>query len=74
MGVDYLGPLLLKQVFPESLDENLYKCHIVLYTCAVIRAIHLDLVSDTSAGVFIQSLTHFIARRGATRLFISDKG
>ena len=72
MGVDYLGPLLVKQVFAESEDENLYKVHIALFTCAVTRAVHLDLVCALSVASFIQCLKCFIARRGVSRLFISD--
>ena len=72
VGVDYLGPLFVMQVFDESNDDNLYKVHVVLFTCAVTRAVHLDLVSNLSATAFIQSLKRFIARRGVPRLFISD--
>ena len=72
MGVDYLGPLLVKHVFAESEDENLYKVQISLFTCAVTRAVHLVLVSDLSAASFIQCLKRFIARRGVPRLSISD--
>ena len=43
VGVDYLGPLLVKQFFPESEDENLYKSHVVLFTCAI------DLFTDSDA-------------------------
>lgn len=60
------------QVFNESNDDYLYKVHVVLFTCAVTRAVHLDLVSNLSATAFIQSLKRFIARRGVPRLFISD--
>ena len=71
-GVDYLGPLLIKQVFPEPEDVSLHKVEIVLYTSAATRAVHLDLVPDLSASAFIRSLKRFIARRGVPQLFISD--
>ena len=70
-GVDYLGPLYVKQVYTEN-DDNMYKVEVVLYTCAATRAVHLDLVPDLSAGAFIRSLKRFISRRGAPKLFISD--
>ena len=71
-GVDYLGPLLVKQVFPEFDDENLCKLDVVLYSCAATTSAHLYLVSDLSARAFIRSLKRFIFRREVPRLFISD--
>ena len=70
-GVDYPGPLLVRQVFDEH-DTNMYKVWIVLYTCAVTRAIHLDVVPNSSASAFIRSLKRFIGRRGVPNLMISD--
>ena len=55
-----------------STNELLAKVHVVLYTCATTRAIHLDLVPDTSALSFIKSLKRFIYRRGIPYLMISD--
>lgn len=54
-GVDLAGPLLLR-------DKQ--KVWIVLYTCAVYRAVHLDLVTALSAEGFALSFRRFIARRG----------
>ena len=51
---------------------EMHKTWVVLYTCAVTRAIHLDLVPDTSASAFIRSLKRFIGRRGVPNLMISD--
>ena len=72
-GVDYLGPLLAKPTYnsAESSNEFLAKVHLALYTCATTRAVHLDLVPDTSALSFIKSLKRFISRRGIPCL-ISD--
>jgi len=51
-GVDFAGPLYVKQ--PEG---NQMKVWIVLYTCCVTRAVHLDLVCDMSAPTFIRSFS-----------------
>ncbi|XP_064394514.1 uncharacterized protein LOC135341786 [Halichondria panicea] len=45
-GVDFAGPLYVKH--PGGVQTKVW---IVLYTCCVTRAIHLDLVSDMSAPV-----------------------
>ena len=43
-GIDYLGPVYVKDVFAE--DNVLHKAWIGLTTCATTRSIYLDLVSD----------------------------
>ena len=45
---------------------------LALYTCATTRAVHLDLVPDTSASSFIKSLKRFISTTGIPYLMISD--
>lgn len=62
-GVDFAGPLYAK-------DGS--KVYIALFTCAVTRAIHLELVSSLSAECFIQSLRRFFARRGICKTIYSD--
>ncbi|GBM98525.1 hypothetical protein AVEN_53817-1 [Araneus ventricosus] len=54
-GADLVGPLSLRG---ES------KAWIVLFTCAVYRAVHLELVSSLSTESFMQALRRFWARRG----------
>ena len=73
-GVDYLGPLLVKPTYnsAESNNEFLAEVHVALYTCAITRAVHLDLVPDTSTLSFVKSLKRFISRRGTPYLMISD--
>ena len=51
---------------------EMHKTWVVLYTCAVTRAVHLDLVPDSGASAFIRSLKRFIGRRGVANLMISD--
>ena len=38
------------------------------------RAVHLDLLTDMTAGEFKQSLTEFIARRGNPVKMVSENG
>lgn len=64
-GVDLAGPLLLR-------DGE--KCWIVLYTCAVYRAVHLELTRSLSTEAFIMTLRRFIARRGRVSMMMSDQG
>ncbi len=68
-GVDFAGPLFVKNT-----DGPQSKVWIVLYTCCVTRAIHLDLVQDMSAPTFLRSFKRFSSRRGLPALMLSDNG
>lgn len=52
IGIDYVGPLFLKKS---------RKTWICLFTCAVYRAIHLELTTSLSTKAFLQALRRFIA-------------
>ena len=69
-GVDFAGPLFVKT--GKAVSSN--KVWICLYTCCVVRAIHLDIVPDLSTPAFIQSLKRFSARRGFPKRLVSDNG
>ena len=74
-GVDYFGPILVKNVYIEDeLEDELYKAHTALYTCATTRGVVLDLVQDATASAFVSSLIRFIARRGCPYEVKSDNG
>lgn len=65
VGVDLAGPLYLK---------GATKAWICLFTCAVYRAVHLELLSSLSTENFMQGLRRFIARRGRPTIIYSDNG
>ena len=68
-GVDLAGPIFVKSKIKDGVP---YKVYISLYTCAVIRAVHLELVEDQAAPAFIRSFRRFISRRGIPEEVISD--
>ncbi|GFT18860.1 integrase catalytic domain-containing protein [Trichonephila clavipes] len=65
VGVDLAGPLYVKRGD---------KVWIVLYTCAIYRALHLELVSSLSTDAFLLSFRRFVTRRGRPRIIYSDNG
>ncbi|XP_054717350.1 uncharacterized protein LOC129226745 [Uloborus diversus] len=65
IGVDVAGPLIIK--------EN-KKVWILIFTCAVYRAVHLELLAALSTDNFILALRRFIARRGRPTIIFSDNG
>jgi hypothetical protein len=48
------------------------KCYVCLFTCAVTRAVHLELVPDLSARSFLLAFRRFAARRGPVSVMYSD--
>jgi len=72
MGVDYFGPLYVKEfskVTGQIVERKVWVC---LFTCFTVRAIHIELVEDMSTKEFLLCLHQFVARRGIPRLIISD--
>ena len=52
--------------------EQTIKVWICLFTCAVTRAVHIEVIYDTITTVFICALKRVILRRGPIKLIISD--
>lgn len=72
VGVDYAGPVLLRAALGRS--AKLTKAWIAVFVCLVTRAIHLELVSDSTTQAFVAALKRMIARRGMVSEIISDNG
>ena len=69
VGTDLAGPLFTKHT---SGDKETHKVWIVIFTCALSRAVHLEIMQNMSAEQFIMALRRFISRRGKPNLLISD--
>ena len=66
VGIDYAGPLFVK------VDGKMSKAYFCIFSCTVVRAIHLELVLDQTTSTFLNCFRRFCARRGTPRLVISD--
>ena len=64
-GVDYAGPLF-------CCDLPKKKLYILLFTCAVVRAVHLELTDSLTLKDFMLALRRFTARRGLPSIIYSD--
>ncbi|VDM92887.1 unnamed protein product [Onchocerca ochengi] len=62
---DYLGPITVKTKIRSK------KRWIALFTCFTSRAVHLELVDDSTAEIFLIVLRRFVARRGYSELILS---
>jgi hypothetical protein len=68
VGIDYFGPLFVK------LKRSVVKRYGCVFTCLVIRAIHIEVSYDLSTDSFIQAFMRFVSRRGPPTKVFSDKG
>ncbi|XP_058449018.1 uncharacterized protein LOC131428978 [Malaya genurostris] len=69
-GVDYAGPVFLKQ----GRSKAPLKGYIALFVCMTTKALHLELVSSLSTDTFLGALHRFVGRRGNVSEIFSDNG
>lgn len=65
-GVDFTGPLYVRS------ENGITKNYICLFTCAVMKAVYLEVVSDLSEKSFLQTFRRFLSRRSLPHHMISD--
>nr|CAD2176596.1 unnamed protein product [Meloidogyne enterolobii] len=66
VGIDFFGPMTAK------IQDKPEKVYGALFTCMVIRAVHIELAYDLSGVSFLQAYRRFIARRGIPSIVFSD--
>ena len=64
-GIDFTGAMYVHQ--PQS-EQKVYIC---LFTCAMTRAIHLEVVTDLSVETFLLAFRRF-ASRSLPQIIVSD--
>ncbi|KAI5754867.1 hypothetical protein M8J77_012174 [Diaphorina citri] len=69
LGVDLAGPLFIR-----GDGGCVKKVWIVLFTCAVYRAIRLEVVSSLSTDSFVQAFRRFCSKNGRPKICYSDQG
>ena len=67
MLVDFTGAL-----FYKSVHQKHNKAYICLFTCAVARAIHLEVVTDMTTDSFLRAFRRFAGRRSLPSHMVSD--
>ncbi|XP_042913188.2 uncharacterized protein [Parasteatoda tepidariorum] len=66
VGIDFTGRFYVKH------KDEVLKSYITVFTCAVTRAVHLELISDLSTNKFILALRRFMSRRNNCKTIYSD--
>lgn len=64
-GLDYAGPLFCRE-FPGK------KFYVLLFTCGVVRAVHLELTEALSSQETAMAFKRFASRRGTPSIVYSD--
>ncbi|XP_055589749.1 uncharacterized protein LOC129741947 [Uranotaenia lowii] len=67
-GVDYLGPLEV------TVGRRKEKRYVAVFTCLVVRAVHLELAYSLTTDSCIMAIRRFVRRRGPPRQIFSDNG
>ncbi|XP_062564208.1 uncharacterized protein LOC134227032 [Armigeres subalbatus] len=68
VGIDYFGPYMIK------IGRSQVKRWVALFTCLVVRAVHLEVAASLSTESCKLALRRFIARRGAPTQIYTDHG
>ena len=68
VGIDFIGPIYV------TIGRRSEKRWGVIFTCLVIRAIHLEVAHSLDTSSCIMCISNFVARRGMPREIYSDNG
>lgn len=71
-GIDFCGPFYVKE--KKHRNRNRVKVYICVFVCMVMKAVHLEVVSELTTDGFLAALRRFIARRGIPSHIYSDNG
>ncbi|XP_064645114.1 uncharacterized protein LOC135498660 [Lineus longissimus] len=71
-GIDFTGHIFIK---PETASpQREKKAYICVFTCAITRALHLEVVPDMTTEIFLLAFRRFTAQRSLPSKVISDNG
>jgi len=69
VGIDVFGPM---QVNSDRKGEPPKKKWVILFTCLVVRAVHLEVLHQMKTVDIISAIRRFVARRGAPEVILTD--
>ena len=66
IGTDFAGPLTYIR------GKSSRKCYILLFSCSLTRAVHIELLPSQETDEFIKALKRFVSRRARPEVLYSD--
>ena len=69
IGTDFVGPIYYKLS-----QKREGKAYLVIFSCSLSRAVHLELLPDLETSTFLPCLKHFTTRQGRPTVIYSDNG
>ncbi|XP_060878449.1 uncharacterized protein LOC132950867 [Metopolophium dirhodum] len=72
VGIDFAGPLTIAE--NRHKNSRSIKCYLAIFVCMVVKAVHIEVVSDLSTPSFLASLHRFVTRRGTPTDIYTDCG
>lgn len=72
VGVDFAGPIQIAS--KRGRGAKITKAYVAVFVCMVVKAVHLELVSDLSTEAFLAAVRRFASRRGKPSDIYSDNG
>jgi hypothetical protein len=73
VGLDYWGPVKLRWTHLPAGAEPIH-CHVALFTCMSVRAVHMELAVDATARTFLLALRRHIGHYGVPVTILTDNG
>lgn len=72
VGLDFAGPFNTK--LSTARKAGTTKSYLCVFVCMVVKAVHLEFVSELSTKAFLNAYDRFVARRGLPTDVYSDNG
>lgn len=69
-GVDYAGPFALRA--SAGRGQKSFKGYVAIFVCMVVKAVHIEIVSDLTSTAFLAAYRRFTNRRGLCKTMYSD--
>ena len=70
-SLDLFGPIQIKDTVKQRTQKKVWG---VIFSCAVTRALYLDLTEDNSMDSILQTIRRFVSIRGCPSEIQSDQG
>ena len=72
IGLDYAGPFPI--LFSKGRGAKSTKGYVAIFICVIVKAVHIEVVSDLTSESFMAAYSRFSARRGLSSTIYSDNG